>query len=116
MAANVQDVVRANLVLVGCRLLGQPTDFEKFRQSVGTDVQTVQAELIANIESGITEPAQTLALKRDRITIELSPSRSTISREYPSREDLPRLAEVAGASDNPFVSSGTVIPSLWFQY
>ena len=95
MAASVQDVVRANLVLVGCRLLGQSEELEGFRQAIKSDVQIVQAELIANIASGITEPGQTLAIKRDRITIELSPSRSTISREYPSRDDLPRLAEVA---------------------
>ena len=95
MAANIQDVVRANLVLVGCRLLGQPEEFDEFRQAIKADVQMAQAGLIANIASGMAEPGQTLALQRDRITIELSPSRSIISREYPSRDDLRRLAEVS---------------------
>ena len=115
MAANIQDVVRANLVLVGCRLLGQPKEFEEFRQAVGTDVQVVQAELIANIASGITEPGQTLALKRDRITIELSQSRSIISREYPSCDDLPRLAEVSGQAISHTSLEGSQLRAFGFN-
>ncbi len=95
MAVTIQDVVKANLVLVGVRLLGKPQEFEGFKQAVRTDVQIVGAGLIADIPAGITEPGHTFALNRDRITLELSRSRSTISRDYPSREDLRRLAEVA---------------------
>lgn len=95
MAVTVQDVVKANLVMVGVRLLGTPEDFEGFKRSVDTDVQIAGAGLIADVSAGMTEPGYTFALNRDRITLELSRSRSTISRDYPSREDLRRLAEVA---------------------
>ncbi len=95
MAVTIQDVVKANLVMVGVRLLSKPEDFEGFKRSVGTDVQIAGAGLIADIPAGITEPGHTFALNRDRITLELSRSRSTISRDYPLRDDLRRLAEVA---------------------
>ena len=58
--------------------------------------QLAATGLIANIPSGNTEPGQTLTLNRDRIELELSRSRSSISRDYPLRGDLLRLAEVAG--------------------
>ena len=48
-----------------------------------------------NIQTGIAEPGRTLTLNRERITLELSASRSMINRDYPSREELRRLAEVA---------------------
>ena len=95
MAVTTPEVVKASLVLVGLRLLGTPKDLEGFKQAIGTDVQMIGAGLIANIPSGITEPGHTLALNRDRITLDLSQSRSTINRDYPLREDLHRLAKVA---------------------
>ena len=96
MTISIQDVVKANLVLVGLRLLGQPGEIEDFKRGLSADVQIIGAGLIADIPSGVTEPGHTLALSRDRITLDLSRSRSTISRDYPLREDLPRLAQVAG--------------------
>ena len=56
MAATIQDVVKANLVLVGLRLLGTPEEFEAFKHAVSTDVQIAGASVIANIPSGVTEP------------------------------------------------------------
>ena len=95
MTAEVQDVVKANLVLVGLRLLSEQEELNAFRHAVSTDVQIAGAGLIANILSGVTEPGRILTLERDRITLELSPSRSTINRDYPLRKHLDRLAEVA---------------------
>ena len=96
MAVTPPEVVKANLVLVGLRLLSAPEEFEAFRRAVGTDVQMAGTGLAMNIRSGLTEPMISLALNKDRIAIELSPDRSTINRDYPLREDLRRLAEVAG--------------------
>lgn len=95
MAARIQDVVKANMVVVGIRLLESPDELERFRRTIGTDVQIAGAGLVANIPAGTTEPGHMLALNRDRITLDLSPSRSTINRDYPLRQDLSRLAEVA---------------------
>ena len=95
MAVTTPEVIKVNFVLVGLRLLGAPEDIESFRRASGTDVQISGAGLAANVQSGITEPQFALAMHRDRITLELSPSRSAINRDYPLREDLPRLAEVS---------------------
>ena len=101
MAITTTEVIKANLVLVGLRLLSGQEEFEAFRRAVGSDVQAAGTGLAMNIRTGLTEPMIGLALNRDRITIELSPDRSTINRDYPLREDLRRLAEVAGyAIDN----------------
>ena len=100
MAVTIEDIVKVNLVLVGLRLLSTPEDVEAFRRAIGTDVQLAGAGLATNIQSGITEPQFSLSLNKDRITLELSPSRSTISRDYPSRENLPRLAKIAGQAIN----------------
>ena len=96
MAVTTPEVVKASIVLAGLRLLNAPEEFEAFRGVIATDVQISGAGLATNIQSGITEPQVALTLNRDRITLELSPSRSAINRDYPLREDLPRLAEVAG--------------------
>ena len=96
MVATIQDVVKANVVLVGPLLLSTQEGFEDFRRAIGTDVQMTGVGLVTNIPTGITEPGRTLIISRDRIALELSRARSIISRDYPSREDLNRLAEVAG--------------------
>ena len=94
MAATVQEVIAANFVLLGCHLLDSPDALSRFKGVVGTDVQTVAVGFAINPELGRTEPGQTLKLNRDRITMELHPLRSAIVRDYPSREDLDKLAEV----------------------
>ena len=96
MAATIQDVVKANFVLVGCHLLGDAEELRRFREQIDTDVVMAGGGLITDVVSGVTEPAQTVSLNRDRITLELASSRSTIGRDYPSRSDLPRLAEIVG--------------------
>ena len=95
MADTELEVIKANLVLVGIRLLGTPDDIESFRRSVGTDVQLSGVGMGVNIQTGIAEPGFSLTLSRDRITLESSSSRSTIFRDYPSRENIPTLASVA---------------------
>ena len=97
MAAIIQDVVNANLVLIGIGLLNTPNEVEKFKNSAGADVQA-EFGLATIIPSGVTEPSRKLTLNRDRIVLNLSQSRSSIAREYPSTEDpikdFTRLSEV----------------------
>ena len=95
MAVPTPEVVRVNMVLVGLHLLNAPEQIEAFRLATGSDVQVAGAGLIANIQTGIPEPGLTLTLNRDRIALDVSPTRSAISRDYPSRDDLGKLAEVA---------------------
>ena len=97
MPAKVYDIVSANLVLVGIRLLDAPAEFEQFAEALDTDLQ---AELgISANAGGMPEPTRKITLNRDRITLTMSPSRTSLDKEYPSREnptgDFARLAEVA---------------------
>ena len=99
MAATIQDVVSANLVLVGVSLISTPDEVEQFRSSIGgVDLQE-EFGLAGSLPAGLVEPNRRLTLNRDRIFLTLSPSRSSISREYPSLEnlqaDLERLSEVS---------------------
>ena len=96
MAVTPPEVIKANLVLVGLRLLGAPEQIESFKRAIGTDVQSSGVGMGVNMQTGVAEPGLALTLSRDRITLDLSASRSMIYRDYPSREDLPRLAEVVG--------------------
>ena len=94
MAATLQDVVSVNLVLVGIGLLNEPGEFEQFRSALDIDLR-LELGLVTNVQSGLTEPSRTITLNRERVSLNLSPSRSTIAREYPDKSDLARLAEVA---------------------
>lgn len=96
MVAEVQDVVKTNLVLVGVGLLSELEDFKSFSDAVGTDVVVSGGGIILEMPTSIPEPGRTLSLNRDRIVLDLAVSRSVISREYPAYHDLGRLAEVAG--------------------
>ena len=96
MAVEVQDVLKANFVLVGVGLLSNRLEeLDAFRDAVDTEVR-LGSNMALGFPLSNVEPAGTLTLSRDRIVVEISPSGSTIAREYPSYEDLARLAEVAG--------------------
>ena len=93
--AAVEDVIKVNIVLVGYRLLSTQEEVDTFRDDIKSDVQIAGAGFTANIQSGNTEPLYNLVLNKDRIALELSSLRSTISRDYPEEKDLVRLALVA---------------------
>ena len=99
MTATVQDVLKANLVLVGISLLDGPEKLEVFHKLVGSEM-IAGVGIAMNIPSGVTEQGRTFTLPKDRITLDILQSRSTISTEYPSKEHLDRLAEVAGLAIN----------------
>ena len=94
MATTLVDVVSVNMVLVGVGLLRTPEDAERFKKSLDLDLR-LELGIAANPQSGITEQSRTFTANRERLSLTLSTSRSTIGREYPQRTDLSRLAEVA---------------------
>lgn len=99
MAIIVQDVLKANLVLAGVRLLSSPKEQRSFDQQAGTEVLKASASIPIDIPL-LTGPqelelAQKLRLDRDRIEIEVVGNQTFIGMEYPSNETLGRLAEVA---------------------
>lgn len=98
MPVTVHEIVRANLVLVGVVLLNAPDETERFRMALDADLRE-ELGLTANLAGGLPEPTRTVTMNRDRIALTLSPSRTSIDKEYPSPEDptsdFARLAEVA---------------------
>ena len=95
MAIIFKDVLKAELALVGLGLLNNSQEFEGFRSRAQTDVvnsgQTITIEALTNV----AESGRSFSLNRDRIVLDISPSRASIRRDYPSEQDLGRLAEVA---------------------
>ena len=96
MAATVLDVLKANVVLVGVELLRRDKEFSEFQNAVQTEVAISASGIVIGPQSSNPQPGRQLSLGRDRIVLETSQSRTTINRDYPSKEGLDRLAEVAG--------------------
>ena len=102
MAVDFQDVLKANLVLVGVVLLSEQDQQDEFAASMETEIAK---EFIGPPPPFLGGPASgqetglILNLPRDRIQLMSTPSRSTIERQYPSTfDDLDRLADVAGCA------------------
>ena len=95
MSVTALEVLKAELVLVGVGLIKTPEELVAFRSAVGSDV-VAALSLTTNIPSGITEPGGSLTVDRERISLDISPSRAVIRRDYPSLDDLARLVQVAG--------------------
>lgn len=98
MAVEIQDVLNVNVVLLGVGLLNEQEEFDAFRQVLDTEVTLSSTALIGSVPAAqppTLEPERTLTLHRDRIALVLSSVRSTIAKEYPSKDDLSRLSEVA---------------------
>ena len=101
VTVRVQDVLKANLALVGVGLLSSDEERERFGKGVGTDVAGAIAGIGLPPIPGLTtrgqdlELGQRLRLDRDRIELEIVGDRTIIGIEYPSKDTLDRLAQVA---------------------
>ena len=96
MSVEIQAVIEANLVLIGVGLLNTQEEQLAFAKAVDTEVSGVSSGIEVNLPAGSTAPSHQLTLAQDRIFLECSASRTRIRREYPSKKDLDRLAEIAG--------------------
>ena len=98
MTIKAQDVLKADLVLVGVEILKSAAELEQFRECVNADVRAGTG-LATNEFSGETHSVRTFTLNRDRIVLTSLPDRSLVVKEYPSLEDpeleWERLAQVA---------------------
>ena len=101
MTMRVQDVLKANLTLVGVGLLSSQEERERFGKGAGTDVSGTVAGITLPAIPGLPvlgqdlELGQRLRLDRDRIELEIVGDRTVIGIEYPSKDTLGRLAEIA---------------------
>ena len=94
MVATVQDVLKVNIVLVGVGLLRLSDEAMKFRDAVGSEMTPSETGMLAGFSLANAEPGVAVSLNKDRIKLDLSPSRSMITRDYPLRDELDRLADV----------------------
>ena len=90
MPVTIEDVLQANMILVGINLINTPEELTAFRGDVGTEVVTAET----GFGNEIVE--RTLTLNRDRIRVMWASDRSAIVREYPAASDIERFAQVAG--------------------
>ena len=103
MPIELQDVLKTNVVLLGVVLLGEQQQRDKFAELVGTEI-TSEVLISGSIPprptigspANVPETGLVLSLHRDRVQLVSAPSRSSIERQYPTFDDLERLAEVAG--------------------
>ena len=95
MAVTEWEVLKANLVLAGIELLRTQNEITAFQTVVNADVATAASGVIIGSPTSVAEAGRLLSLHKDRIGLELFPSRSVITRAYPIEQDLDRLAEVA---------------------
>ena len=121
MNITPQYMVKADLVMLGANLLGTPDSLSKFTEKVDDDFQQQEGldiSLSAGSPGGATAgPSRTLIFPQDRITLNITAARSSISRDYPSvesvdrlKDDLGKLAEIATIAIE--VSGPTVRNSL----
>lgn len=108
MSVTEQEILKANFVMVGAGLLNSQIEIDAFRAAVDAEVLAELPGLPGlAVDSPLQDLPKRLALSRDRITLELSPVRSVIEREYPEEDDLDRLAKVAGHALSNTASPGT---------
>ena len=99
MDSLVQDVLNANIVFIGIELMNKPEAGENLRAA--TDAEMVGSEVGLSVSaSGAPESARRFILPRDRISLDITSGRSSVTMEYPSN-DFSKLAKViACAIDN----------------
>ena len=101
MPVELQDILKANLVLAGISLLNDEDERNSFSEAIASETSTeilVPATPPFPLPGGpptLPEPGMVLSLHRDRIRIASFPSRTLIEKEYPTLDELTRLAEVA---------------------
>ena len=103
MPVEFQDVPKASIVFAGVVLLGEQPQRDKFANLVDTEIMS---EMVVSgpaptgstpgSPANVGEAGLVLTLHRDRIQIISASSRTAIERQYPSFDDLGRLADVAG--------------------
>lgn len=103
MPIEFEDVLKANVVMVGVVLLGDQQQREKFVDLVETEVisemlvgGSIPPQPTVGTPANAAETGLVLRLRRDRIQVVSAASRTLLERQYPTFEDLKRLAEIAG--------------------
>ena len=93
MAAEVDDVLKVNLVLVGTMLLRTQEQRDAFQQKIGTEIMS-SGVLIEKVGNAQEFTGHVLQIPKDRISLECSDFRTAINRDYPRFDEIDRFADV----------------------
>ena len=101
MAVQLREVINFSLVILNLELLASEGSLSGFQNAVEADVRQGGGVSI-DVATGQPQPARVLHLDRDRIGLNLSAARSSVTREFPSvdrlREDAERFAQVVNSA------------------
>ena len=94
MTLSLIDVVKVDAVLLGDNLLANESAITSLRKALDLDDLQIGRGLATQVSTGETAPSITVSINRERVTVDVLPNRLAVAKEYPSRADLSRLAEV----------------------
>ena len=101
MAVQLREVINFSLVILNLELLASEGSLTGFQNAVKADVRQGGGVSI-DVATGQPQQARVLHLDRDRISLNLSAARSSVTREFPSvdhlRDDAGRFAQVVKAA------------------
>lgn len=109
MALEITDILSTNIVLLGINLLESQEKVNAFGKQVKSEV--VSETLIASLvpEHGDALP-RNLQIPKDRISMQCSPGRATVQKEYPEHDQLERLSDITSyAIQNSDLDEGLLI-------
>ena len=114
MVASISHVLKTNVVVLGIDPLASDEARAAFVQAAKTEVVP---QLVAFAAQSGCPPiqGQVLQLAQDRITVESSQLRFVVERDYPEKEGLDRIAELAGMAFSHPDLSGTSKASFGFN-
>ncbi|MXY71466.1 MAG: hypothetical protein F4Y97_00340 [Dehalococcoidia bacterium] len=114
MSVTKREVLKSNIVLVGIALLNSEAEIDAFRNAVDAEVTVELPGLPGlSLSSPLQEVPRLIKINRDRIVLNISPERSVIERQYPSADDLSRLADIASLAITHTVSGSASAPSAF---
>ena len=97
MAVKIEDILKLNIVLVGVNLLLEERQRKSFQEEVNAEF-VLTPNLVVTLGAGMQQSSgHIIQLPKDRISIETDPSRTLINKDYPDKDDLPRLVKIIDA-------------------
>ena len=115
MAANLREIINFSLVILNLELLTSDSAVQTFRNSVDADIRYGGGVSI-EATTGQTQQARILHLDRDRINLNLSPSRSSVTREFPAVDNLTKEAERFSHVVNYALAAGNSLDHARFDF
>lgn len=96
MVFETPEVLKISLVLIGLDLLNDQDGVNEFLDSVGSEVsvESLAGVVLSHQAATVDRPVR-FKLDKDRLSVDILQHASWITKEYPEKGDLQRLAEVA---------------------